>query len=229
MVPGFKAIRFKFTKTDEAKFTSHLDLNRTMKSAIMRAGFEIEFSHGFNPHPKLRFSLPLSVGTESICEYLDVAAREEYDCEELKKLLDENLPEKICVTDCYVPTSDFSDIAYARYSIDLISPRIDTELIEKLKVLFDNEVIIEKRTKKTKTGVMDYNISPYIKEFNVTSTDCGVHIDTLLSATTDNYINPDYILQAIDKNLGVGFKDPLAELYSAKRINVYFEDMKEFN
>ncbi len=228
MVPGFKAIRFKFTKTDEAKFTSHLDLNRTMKSAIMRAGFEIEFSHGFNPHPKLRFSLPLSVGTESICEYLDVAAREEYDCEELKKLLDENLPEKICVTDCYVPTSDFSDICYARYEIKLISPKIDTESTEKLKELFKNEIIIEKRTKKTDSGVMDYNISPFIKEFNVTQTEYGLCIDALLSATTDNYINPDYILQAMEKYLDADFKDPNTELYSAKRVNVYFENMKEF-
>ncbi len=228
MVPGFKAVRFKFTKTDEAKFTSHLDLNRTMKSAIMRSGFEIEFSHGFNPHPKLRFSLPLSVGTESVCEYLDVAAREEYDCDELKKLLDENLPEKICITDCYTPDSDFSDICYARYEIKLISPKIDEKFIENLKKLFENEVIIEKRTKKTKTGVMDYNISPYIKEFNITVEECGIIIDALLSATTDNYINPDYILQAMDKHLGIDFKDPRTELYSAKRVNVYFEDLKEF-
>ncbi len=229
MVPGFKAIRFKFTKTDEAKFISHLDLNRTAKSAIMRAGFEIEFSHGFNPHPKLRFSLPLSVGTESICEFLDVAARDEYECDELKKLLDKNLPEKIHVTDCYVPTSDFSDICYARYEIKLISPKINSEFICKLKKLFESEVIIEKRTKKTQSGVMDYNISPFIKEFNVTETEYGAHVDTLLSATTDNYINPDYILQAMERHLGVDFKDPNTELYSAKRVNVYFKEMKEFN
>jgi len=65
-------IRVKFSKTGSLKFISHLDLNRTVKSAFLRSGLPIWYTQGFNPHPKTVFSLPLSVGTASLCEFIRV-------------------------------------------------------------------------------------------------------------------------------------------------------------
>ena len=39
-----EAVRVKFTKVGSLQFISHLDLNRTMKSVMIRAGIPIRYS-----------------------------------------------------------------------------------------------------------------------------------------------------------------------------------------
>ena len=95
MVPEYKKIRLRFRKTGDAKFISHLDLDRTMKSALTRAGIKVEHTHGFNPRPYLVFSLPTSVGTESLCEFLDIKAEEGSDPAVMKAELNAKLPPEI--------------------------------------------------------------------------------------------------------------------------------------
>ena len=66
------AIRIKFTKTGALQYISHLDLHRTFSRLLVRCGVSIWYSEGFTPHPRLVFATPLSVGAESLCEYVDV-------------------------------------------------------------------------------------------------------------------------------------------------------------
>ena len=67
-----KAVRLKFCKVGTLQYISHLDLQRTFNRIIVRACIPVWYTQGFNPHIKLVFSTPLSVGSESICEYLDI-------------------------------------------------------------------------------------------------------------------------------------------------------------
>ena len=64
-------LRFRFEKTGRAKYISHLDLMRTFQRAFLRAGIDVKHTEGFNPHPYISIVLPLSLGSESLCEYLD--------------------------------------------------------------------------------------------------------------------------------------------------------------
>ena len=66
------ALRIKFTKTGALQYISHLDLHRTFSRLLVRLGVPIWYSEGFTPHPRLVFATPLSVGAESLCEYVDV-------------------------------------------------------------------------------------------------------------------------------------------------------------
>ena len=59
-------IRLRFSKTDQAKYISHLDTNRVFSRAFARAKIDLWFTEGFNPHPYMSFSLPLSLGVESL-------------------------------------------------------------------------------------------------------------------------------------------------------------------
>ena len=61
----------KFTKDGYAKYTSHLDLLRFFKRAFRKSGIALSYSQGFNPHPKLGFAQPLSLGYASSCELLE--------------------------------------------------------------------------------------------------------------------------------------------------------------
>lgn len=62
----------RFTKTGSLKFIGHLDCMRFFQKAIRRAGLDVAYSGGFSPHQIMSFASPLSVGTTSDGEYLDV-------------------------------------------------------------------------------------------------------------------------------------------------------------
>ncbi len=69
-------LRVRYTKLGKVRFLSHRDVARIWERAIRRAHLPIAYSEGFNPRPKLHFGLALSVGHESIDEYLDIDLRE---------------------------------------------------------------------------------------------------------------------------------------------------------
>lgn len=79
----------KFTKESNIKFISHLDLMRTMRKIIRRAGLSINYSKGFNPHMALSLAQPLSVGVYSEGEYMDLILEAELDGKEIISRLNE--------------------------------------------------------------------------------------------------------------------------------------------
>ncbi|MCL2519145.1 MAG: TIGR03936 family radical SAM-associated protein [Oscillospiraceae bacterium] len=91
------------------KFISHLDLMRTMKSAMIRAKIPVLYSEGYNPRPKMVFTMPLSIGTESLCEFMDIKLTEPMDFELIK--------ERLNVLDVYEPIYKLNEICYAEYKI----------------------------------------------------------------------------------------------------------------
>ena len=65
-------LRIRFTREEEIKYISHLDLMRLWQRALNRAGIAIAYSEGFNPHPRLVIALPLPVGCTGAREVIDV-------------------------------------------------------------------------------------------------------------------------------------------------------------
>jgi len=65
-------LRVKFTRQEEIRFISHLDIMRLWERALARAGVQVARSEGFSPHPRLSLAAPLAVGVTSEAELLDV-------------------------------------------------------------------------------------------------------------------------------------------------------------
>jgi radical SAM-linked protein len=65
-------LRLKFSRGEELKFLSHLDLMRLWERALRRAGLPLAYSEGFSPHPQIALAAPLSVGVTSEAELMDV-------------------------------------------------------------------------------------------------------------------------------------------------------------
>ena len=61
----------RFQKTGVICYTSHLDIMKVFKRSFKRAGIRLAYSQGFNPHPKMGFAQPLSLGYESMDEYIE--------------------------------------------------------------------------------------------------------------------------------------------------------------
>ncbi|MCH5152032.1 MAG: DUF2344 domain-containing protein [Clostridiales bacterium] len=62
----------KFEKTGTAALVSHVDNLRAITYLFNRAGLNVEYSQGFNPHMELGFSSPVALGVESLSEYVSV-------------------------------------------------------------------------------------------------------------------------------------------------------------
>ena len=60
----------KFEKTGAAALVSHVDNLRAITYLLRRAGLQVEYSQGFNPHMELGFSPPVALGVVSLCEYV---------------------------------------------------------------------------------------------------------------------------------------------------------------
>lgn len=59
----------KIEKKGEIRYVSHIDTMRVILRTLTRAGVNVKYSEGFNPHPLVNVSHPLTLGVESECEY----------------------------------------------------------------------------------------------------------------------------------------------------------------
>ncbi len=64
----------KYYKRGNMTYISHIDLLRHFTRTFRRAGFDIEYSSGFNPHMLINLGTPLPLGISSSSEYLTVRA-----------------------------------------------------------------------------------------------------------------------------------------------------------
>lgn len=193
-------VRIKFSKTGRLKFISHLDLNRTMRTALVRAKIPVWYSKGFNPHPKIVFSLPLSIGTESVCEFMDFRITQMLEFEELRVNLNKSLAPELDIVEAYAPITDLNEIGFAEYEIT-----VDDEIDMKL---FDGPLITTKRTKK---GEKTFDVQQYIKRYDCDSEQRKLTV--LLSADGENYLNPDNLMSALTTSE-----------YDIMRTNIYRKD-----
>ncbi|NLW55420.1 MAG: DUF2344 domain-containing protein [Firmicutes bacterium] len=84
--------RIQYSKTDAARFTSHLDVARAISRTLRRAGLPVAFSLGFNPAPRLSFGPPLPLGLESEAEFFDLELTADLAAEAVFQALKETLP-----------------------------------------------------------------------------------------------------------------------------------------
>lgn len=85
-------IRITFSKNENLKYISHLDLHRTFTRILRRADIPVSFSQSFHPQPKIIFAMPLSVGMTSDCELCDIFLSERTELDEFGKRLSTHLP-----------------------------------------------------------------------------------------------------------------------------------------
>ncbi len=145
------SIRIRFSRGEEVKFISHLDLMKVFERAIRRSGLPLAYSQGFNPHPQMVFGMPLSVGMTGSGEYADFELVSEVVPEMFVKRLNEALPEAIRVTAAAAKKTKsniMASIAGADYIMEL----------------YVREQLPAKEAIKSFNGMMQRDTIPVIKE-----------------------------------------------------------------
>ncbi len=223
-----KTVRLKFCKVGTLQYISHLDLQRTFTRIINRACLPVWYTKGFNPHIKMVFSTPLSVGSQSFCEYLDIRIDREMSCEEIKERINHEMTDEFYVTDAYIPSNDFSEIKWAAYKISINTSGASEKLAQEVyKALTTSPITLIKRTK---AGEKEIDIIPLINsvqtKFNGESG--TVDIFAVVKASSTEYLNPEMIITGLKNKIGILSGDPTKEYYDIMRTALFKDDMTEF-
>jgi len=153
-------IRVTFAKTDEMRFTSHLDLHRTWERTFRRARLPLSYSQGFNPHPRINLASALPLGFTGEGEIVDAWLEEVMPLPEMEEALARAVPPGIRIrqveeVDLRRPALQ-TELEASLYEILL--PELLSDLDERLGQLLSAETLPRERRGKV------YDLRPLIQE-----------------------------------------------------------------
>ncbi len=198
----------KFTKRGYAKYTSHLDLLRFFKRAFRKTGVTLRYSQGFNPHPKMSFAQPLSLGYSSGCEYLEFETELFHGEKELLDLLAPQMPEGMEIQWCKELKADVKSLAgaadSARYRV-WIPFEMDEDLLKKKgeEYLAQEEIVTLKRQKKDKK-MAPVDIKNMIRGFQTCSKEGQIVLDLHLDCGSISNCSPELVITSFCQFTDIG-------------------------
>ena len=199
-----RQIRIRFRKFGAMLYISHLDLSKTVMRSIVRSGLPVYYSEGFNPKPKLVFGTPLSVGCGGEEEVLDIRLMKAVSNAEILERLRAVMPNGIEVTQVYEQKGKLTDVKWAENVIDWMKVDVSAETAAKIEELFRSPVMM---TKRSKSGEKEVDITTFIKSLKAEAGDGCLKITAVTAAQQENYLNPEYIVQAVDREFSVSGED----------------------
>lgn len=205
-------LRGKFSKTGEMKYISHLDIVRLFHRVLRRAGINISYSQGFNPHPIISFATALSLGVESQGEYFDLKLNEEISYSKFEEKVNEHMPKGIKILEGkYIdPKEDslMSMVEFSDYEIALefsAKEMGEALLKEWITGFLEQETIMITRKKKKKRRqrrheYKEVDVKPLIKKFTLGKI-IGQRViyDTLLTTGSKGNLKPEDLIQLFEK------------------------------
>ena len=198
-----RLVRIWFEKKGMIRYISHLDLMRTVTRAIRRSEIPLWYTEGFNPHPYMTFSLPLSLGMESECESMDIKIEGTVTDGEILGKLKAVMPDGIHVTAVTQPVSYPKEIAYGEFTLDFDGDFDREQAKEAINgILSKDEIIIQKPGKRGHKKVMkEIDLKPLIFDPEITDTENGVRLFVRLPAGSKSNINPSLLADLIGKEI----------------------------
>lgn len=213
-------LRLRFEKKDRAVYISHLDLMHTMQRAFSRAGYELKYSEGFNPHPQISIALPLSVGASSLCEIMDFKLTHDVDVSEIPGKLSAVMPEGIKVTDCYEAQNKVALLKYLEIEgIFEYDERDTAKMRDELESFYAAEQIVI--TKKTKRGMGESDIKSAIKSISFEAGEKIVKLHAVISAQEPT-LNPSLLEDALKQKA----PEIAPDFAKFTRLETYHENME---
>ena len=216
--------RLLFEKMGNAVWISHLDLMRLFQRAFQRAGLNLTHTQGYNPRPSVSIALPLSVGTESICELLDFQLEgEPVTPDAIRSMLNETLVSGVEILDVYEAGQKIRDLAFLDVRIVLeYDNGVPADAVDRLQTLFAQPSLSV--VKKSKNGMKEQDIVPMIRSMQIeTAGERELVLDVCICCQNPT-LNPAQILQAISEQL----PDLAPDFATVRRMELYNKDHTVF-
>lgn len=197
-----------FSKTGTICYISHLDLMRMFKRTFKKAGIKLVYSQGFNPHPKMGFAQPLSLGYWGLKELMEFETVEEQNPQELKKIIGDMMPEGIEIIDCKVlerikKTLAANTVA-AEYIIAIpLKEPIEADGAEIKNKYMDQSEIIALKKQKKKKELAEINIKPMIRSIDFVPEEETLFVSTVLDSGSTSNLSPELVIDTLLKRLEI--------------------------
>ncbi len=216
-------VRLHFSKTFDAKYISHLDLARCFTRALKKSGLGVWYTEGFNTHIYLTFALPLSLGIESICDTADIRLVNDDFEPNICDAINPHLPHGIEVFNADVAKMKSSEIAFARYMVELCDGEISQDALAGAArgVYEQAEIFADKKTKRA--GVSRVDIKPLIGAWQAGTSGDMCRLELLLAAGNERSLNPNTALAPVFEKAG---KHP--DHCLIKRVQILTADGRNF-
>ncbi len=148
--------RLRFSKTGTLRLVSHHDLVRCLERMLRCAALPMAYSQGFNPRPKVMFTLALALGTEGHREVVELELVEPLDPQAVRNRLQEQAPEGLCFLEVLpiargrpVPASTVC------YALRVPEPRRDVARLALARFLEQTQWPITRTNRQGKTRHLD--------------------------------------------------------------------------
>ena len=192
----------QFSKTGTSCYISHLDLVRVFHRAFKRAGIKLEYSKGFNPHPKMGFAQPLSLGYTGIREYIEFETKEEHAPEDLGEMLKAQMPDGIDIHLCQLleyPKKTLASVTEAAvYTVSIPLKKSVQMKADACKELYlgQDQIIVLKKQKKKK-DLVEIDIKPKIREIEFLPLSKSLQIKMKIDAGSNSNLSPEQVIDSV--------------------------------
>lgn len=135
-------LRIRFSRGQEVKFISHLDIMRLWQRALHRAEISLAYSEGFSPHPRISLAAPLPIGVTGEAELMDIFCARWVSPHLFTAAVSQQLPPGIEILQVYQialsQPSLQSQVRYAEYKVEVETEKeqrdVESALISLLSV-----------------------------------------------------------------------------------------------
>lgn len=201
-------LRIRYAKRGRLRFTSHRDVSRAVERAVFRAGIPMAYSSGFHPHPRISYAGASPTGAASEAEYLELGLAERRDPEDVRRALDEALPDGLDLAAVVESGGgSLADLLIASEWLVELRGAIPTEVTAAVAAFLDTEAVpVERMTKK---GLRTFDCRAAVASLEVTDAD-GEPALALVLRHTVPAVRPDDVLSGLAEV--AGFVPPTSPL-----------------
>ena len=159
-------LRIRFSRGEELKYISHLDLMRLWQRAFNRAGIALAYSEGFNPHPRMSIALPLALGVTSEAELMDIVLEKFLSPHSFTAAVSPQLPRGIAIEGVFntpfkLPSLQ-SQVRQAEYIVTITTDKSKGEIESAIESLLDKASLPWQHQRDT--GPHKYDLRPLIDD-----------------------------------------------------------------
>lgn len=197
-----------FSKTGTICYTSHLDMMKMFKRVFKRAGIKQSYSQGFNPHPKMTFAQPLSLGYWGLGELLEFETEEDYGADSIKNTLAPLMPEGIVITDCSISGPSKKTLASkteaAEYIIAIpVHESLNMDSVQIHDTYMGQDMILTYKKQKKKKELVEIDIKPMIRDLSFVVEEETLFVTALLDSGSTSNLSPELVITTLIDRLGL--------------------------
>lgn len=192
-------LRIRFKRGEEIKFISHLDLIRVWQRAFRRAGVELAYSEGFNPHPRISLASPLALGITAEAELMDVYTVKPLSNHAFTAMVAPQLPAGLSISQVFpmpleAPTLQ-AQIRFAEFEVRVQASDPET-LKEKMAAMLSCETFPWQHQRDT--GIKSYDLRKLVDNLWLVSFENGVAVLGMkLRCDSEGAGRPEQVVKAL--------------------------------